>query len=147
MNMEVAKKILLIDDDEDDWLLFREAVEAVDNTLVCDFFQDAIDAIRYLSNHLHELPDRIFLDLNMPRMNGKECLREVKRRKELAHIPVIILSTSNLESDVLHAKMLGAAYFVTKPHRLTLLVEALNFILKRSNEALPAALYKWVKVI
>ena len=145
--MSEVKKILLIDDDEDDWFLFREAIKEIDVALVCNFFQDAIDAIRFLSNHLDELPDRIFLDLNMPRMDGKECLQEVKCRKELAHIPVIILSTSDSESDILHAKMLGATYFVTKPHKLGLLVAALKFILKSKSKVLPIELTKWVRAI
>jgi CheY-like chemotaxis protein len=145
--MKVAKKILLVDDDEDDWLLFREAIREIDDALVCHFFQDAIEAIHFLSNLEERLPDYIFLDLNMPRMNGKECLQEIKRRESLAHIPVVILSTSDLESEVMHTKILGASYFVTKPNRHKLLVEALNFILKRNGEALPSGLSKWVKEI
>ena len=141
------KKIVRMDDDEDDWFFFKEAVREVGDMLVCLFFQDAINALRLLSNNENELPDRIFLDLNTPRMSGKECLMEIKRRKELAHIAVAILSTSNHESDVLHAKMPGVAYFATKPNKLTLLVETLHFILKDSTTELPVGLAKWVKVM
>jgi CheY-like chemotaxis protein len=146
--MNRRKKIVLIDDDDDDWFLFREAAKKIDDTAIYHFFQDSIEAVRFLSGqHTDELPDYIFLDLNMPRMNGKECLIEIKKRKELVDIPVIILSTSDLGADILHAKLHGASYFVTKPDKLRVLEEALRFVLGGERHGLSAELSKWVKLL
>jgi len=139
---------VLIDDDDDDWLLFSEAVKKIDGEWLCLFFQDAIAAILFLSGSLkEELPNYIFLDLNMPKMNGKECLMEIKSRKELADISVNILSTSVLENDIRQAKMLGADYYIIKPNKLRLLEDALRFILNGGKSALPDELKKWIKVL
>ena len=146
--MKKQKKIVLIDDDEDEWFLFREALRRIDDSLTHDYFQDAIDALRFLSDGDEDaLPDFIFLDLNMPRMNGKECLLELKSKKELASIPVIILSTSDNESDISHAKSLGASYFVTKPNRLRLLEAAIHFIISDNEQGLPTELHNWVRLL
>ena len=146
--MKKQKKIILIDDDEDEGYLFNEALRRIDQSLAHDYFQDAIDALRFLANKDQQsLPDFIFLDLNMPRMNGTECLIELKSNKYLAAIPVIILSTSDNESDITQAKSLGASYFVTKPNRLKLLEAAIYFIICGSGHGLPVELTKWVRLL
>jgi CheY-like chemotaxis protein len=76
-------------------------------------------------------PDFIFLDLNMPRMNGKQFLAEVKKIKTLQDIPVIIYSTSTDKKDILDTIELGAVYFLEKPNRFNDLTNALSNIITR----------------
>ena len=75
----------------------------------------AEDALQHLKNDPHSLPDYIFLDLNMPRMNGREFLQELKRNYQLKEIPVVIYTTSSSGRDVEEARELGAKEFLTKP--------------------------------
>jgi CheY-like chemotaxis protein len=70
-------------------------------------------------------PDYIFLDLNMPRMDGKECLKEIRKRNHLKEIPVIIFTTSAAEKDKDEAKRLGATSFITKPPLIDTLAQKL----------------------
>jgi DNA-binding response OmpR family regulator len=82
-----------------------------------------------LLNELPTMPEYIFLDLNMPRMNGKQCLAEIKRIKKLSDVPVIIYSTSKLESDITETRKLGATYYMTKPNLFTELRDAISGLL------------------
>jgi CheY-like chemotaxis protein len=77
------------------------------------------DAIRLLSEDSGSLPDLIFLDLNMPGMDGKTCLDEIKRIRRASHIPVVVYSTSSYHKDVEETKSLGAAEFINKPSDYT----------------------------
>ena len=70
----------------------------------------------------------IFLDLNMPRLNGKQCLAELKREAHLRDIPVIIYSTSSEKRDIEETSRLGAAHFLTKPNKFEELCKALTFV-------------------
>jgi CheY-like chemotaxis protein len=107
--------ILLVDDDKDDRLFFNMALEALTIPTLLTTVVDGEKLMAYLSEHPDQLPDLIFLDLNMPRKNGFECLLEIKRNPTLNHLVVIIFSTS-FEQEVV--KMLyknGAKYFIRKP--------------------------------
>src|SRR5690348_12426970 len=90
---------LLIDDDPDDREIFGIALEEVDK--VCRYIttENGIEALELLEDST-SIPDFIFLDLNMPLMDGKECLREIKKIPHLNRVPVIIYSTSSYEKDV-----------------------------------------------
>ena len=83
-----------------------------------NYFSNGPNALQWLTNTT-ETPHYIFLDLNMPRMNGKEVLAEIKNTPLIAQIPVIVYSTSNNEFEKQECKHLGAALFVTKPYRLS----------------------------
>jgi len=109
--MEHNKFILLIDDDSDDCELFQEASEVVDSSIKCNTINSVAKALDFLKK-TRTLPDFIFLDMNMPVMNGKECLRLLKSDKRLKNIPVIIYSTSVVNQDL---KELGAEFFEQKP--------------------------------
>src|SRR5690348_8038759 len=109
------KTCLLIDDDLDDQEIFTLALEKVDNEYRCIIANNGYEGLKYLSNKSNILPDYIFLDLNMPLMNGKECLIEIKKHSHLKHIPVIIYSTSSLQDDIIQTRKLGASDFITKP--------------------------------
>jgi CheY-like chemotaxis protein len=123
--MSKTKIVLIIDDDEDDRSLFFDAVKEIDPRVKCISALDGRDALVLLRNKDITLPDYIFLDLNMPRLNGKQCLIELKKDPRLSKIPVIIYSTSKRIEDIQETKKLGAENFITKP---TLFREICNAI-------------------
>ena len=107
--------ILLADDDLDDCIFFREAVEELLMTTQLSTLHDGEQLMEHLNNSINELPDVLFLDLNMPRKNGFECLSEIKLSQRLQGIPVIIFSTS-FEQEVVNMLFInGAQYFIRKP--------------------------------
>ena len=122
------KHLLLVDDDEDDRDFFLSVLDSIDSSLTCDTAENGSVALQYLSQQ-HARPDVIFLDLNMPVMNGKQFLTEVKKRDGLKDIPVIVLSTSADHSLISETGKLGAIDFITKPNKLSLLETRLREIL------------------
>jgi CheY-like chemotaxis protein len=86
------KRVLLVDDDEDDRDFFLSVLDVIDASLKCHTAENGSVALQYLIQQKVR-PDVIFLDLNMPVMNGKQFLAEVKKRDDLKDIPVIVLST------------------------------------------------------
>lgn len=107
-------KILMADDDPDDRLIFQEAVEEarLDNDIEFVFDgQELMDHLKDPKNH----PDLILLDLNMPRMDGREALKLIKSDEKLRKIPVIILTTSDAEDDLVSSYDLGANSYIQKP--------------------------------
>ncbi len=127
--MRQVRKVLIIDDDEDDRELFCEAVGQVSKDIDCFHATDGEEALAFLSSADGNLPDYIFLDLNMPRLNGKECLVEIKKRHSIKDIPVVIYSTSNSRRDKEETKLLGAANFLHKPNEFNILIRELALIL------------------
>ncbi|MGW2159731.1 response regulator [Nonomuraea sp. NPDC001699] len=111
--------VLLVEDDQGDILLTREAfaLNKVRNRL--DVVNDGEQAMAYLRREGvyagAPRPDLILLDLNLPRMNGLEVLREIKADAALRTIPVVILTTSEAEEDILHSYRLHANAYVSKP--------------------------------
>lgn len=126
--------ILIVDDDEDDRVLFCEAAKSVDASIECLEARDGQEALQLLKTSKISTPDFIFLDLNMPRVNGKQCLADLKRSKEFRHIPVIIYTSSKRETDKMETQLLGASHFITKPTGLSELRKALSFVLERRFE-------------
>lgn len=115
--------ILIVDDDIDDAEMFQDALHFVDASIHCIFSKDGVAALKLLETSPQEnLPDLIVLDMNMPRMNGKQCLQKIKANQALTDIPVIIYSTSQLEEDVKQTHQMGAMNFITKPSRFSELV-------------------------
>jgi CheY-like chemotaxis protein len=122
------QNILLIDDDEDDQEIFLSALDNAADSVNCVTLSNAVVAFDKLRKS--ELPtDIIFLDLNMPLMNGQEFLTEIKKQQDLKHIPVIILSTSSNVSTIQQTKKLGATDFITKPDSFDELVRILRNVL------------------
>lgn len=107
--------ILLADDDMDDCSFFREAAEEQLLPGALTTVHEGEILMRHLKNEANELPDIIFLDINMPRKNGFECLIEIKSDDRLKHLPVIMFSTSFELSVVNHLYEDGAQYFIRKP--------------------------------
>jgi CheY-like chemotaxis protein len=114
-----AVQILLVDDSPGDVSLTREALYAarVANQLhVVDDGEQAIDFMRRRGRYVNApIPDLVLLDLNLPRVDGREVLRELKSDVGLRHVPVIVLTTSADERDVLTSYRLHANAYVTKP--------------------------------
>jgi|SRR6476660_4475251 len=104
--------ILLVDDDADDQLFFLDAVSAIDKSVHCDIACNGLEAMMRLNSA--SLPGVIFLDLNMPKMNGFECLQQIKTSETLKEIPVIIFTTTNNPKEAERSRSLGAAQFLTK---------------------------------
>jgi len=123
--------ILIVDDDEDDRNLFCDAVNVVDPEINCIIARNGEEALQgMLTDHLPK-PDLIFLDLNMPRINGVQCLREIKKQQRLRDIPVVIYTTSKLEEDKVITRKLGAIHFITKPSSLRELCNEIEFSINK----------------
>lgn len=106
--------ILLADDDIEDILLFKEVISDFQITIDLHVANDGVEAIKIL-NSLENV-DIVFLDINMPLMNGLECLKEI--RKQSLSVCAIMLSTSNTDHHVFESKSLGANGYITKPSSL-----------------------------
>ena len=112
---KIPLNLLLADDDLDDCSFFKEALEDLPIDANLTTVNDGVQLINFLSAKSINLPDALFLDLNMPRKTGFECLSEIKLIDKLKNLPVIIFSTS-LDIDVvnlLYEK--GAHYYIRKP--------------------------------
>lgn len=125
--------ILMADDDEDDRLLTQDALREsrVLNSLYC--VEDGVELLEYLrkegryaSGVACPRPSLILLDLNMPRMDGREALHNIKNDENLRGIPVVILTTSKQEEDMVRGYNLGAASYITKPVNFDGLVELMR---------------------
>src|ERR1700742_4342006 len=98
-NASMKPRFLLIDDDTDDRELFSEALATVDPVIVCDQATDGAEALDRLIKREISEPDIIFLDINMPVMNGWQFLTKLKSVEKYRHIPVIVYSTSSNQKD------------------------------------------------
>ncbi|HXL56323.1 MAG TPA: response regulator [Chitinophagaceae bacterium] len=124
----MRKTLLIVDDDPDDVQLFCEAVHEVDKSFLCPTAHSGEEALQLLKDALIK-PDFIFLDLNMPRMGGKQFLALLKKDPQFAKIPVIIYTTSKTKKDLEDSIRLGAASFLTKPSKFENLVKAISYVL------------------
>jgi len=111
--------ILLADDDTDDCTFFKEAVNDLSMKNKLTTVHDGEKLMHLLNNESHVLPDVLFLDLNMPRKNGFECLAEIKRNKRLKDLHVVIFSTSFEQEVVNQLFESGAQHFIRKPSEFT----------------------------
>ena len=128
--MGVSKICFLVDDDLDDHEIFQIALENLDVNIELRTAFDGRDALDRLEKDVLFLPDYIFLDLNMPRLNGLQCLHELKKTERLKNIPVIIYTTSSEERHKSQAIDLGAQEFITKPANVDELSQKLSSIFK-----------------
>lgn len=127
--------ILMADDDVDDRDLTWDAMQKNRLEGELKWVEDGEELLDYLNQRgrfadpkASPRPGIILLDLNMPRMDGREALREIKAHPELRRIPIIVLSTSNAEEDVHHSYELGANCFITKPGTFDRLVEVIRVL-------------------
>lgn len=107
--------VLLADDDEDDRLFFLDAFQEIKIKTKVILVNDGVDLMNYLMGNGRTLPHILFLDLNMPRKNGMECLQEIRRNDRVRDIPVAIYSTSSSEEDIEETFVKGANVYIKKP--------------------------------
>lgn len=128
--MKNRTSILIVDDDADDRELFIKAVEEIDQGIECLTARDGRHALDLLQHPDAALPDLIFLDLRMPRFNGKKCLFELKKDERLKHIPVVIYTTSRELQESQELKEMGAIHFVSKPNNPEEIYFLISFVLE-----------------
>jgi len=125
--------LLIVDDDNDDMALFCEAIHEINKTYRCITASNGLEALQLLKRAVKK-PDFVFLDLNLPFMNGKECLAEIKSIPALVSIPVIIYTTSKLKKDIDEVYKLGAANFLTKPNSFREIIEMVSNVFSVSGK-------------
>lgn len=129
MTKHPVKIFLLADDDRDDRDLFSEALAALDPEIVCQGVEDGKQALKLLAT-APARPAIIFVDINMPVMNGWDFLRKLKSDEQYLNIPVVVYSTSSREKDREIAHELGAVCFVTKPDNFKMVKGMLEVVLE-----------------
>lgn len=124
----MPKRVFLADDDEDDQLLFNDVLKELSSSIELTVARDGEHLMKLLTQ-LKQLPDILFLDLNMPLKNGFECLEEIKADKKFENLPVIIFSTSSQPSAIEHVYHYGAHLYVRKPNDFTNLKKIIHYVL------------------
>lgn len=135
MKGERTISILMAEDDPDDQLLNQEAIEEARLGDEIRFVSDGEELLDYLLQRGKysepadaPRPDLIILDLNMPRMDGREALAEIKKYPNLRRIPVVVLTTSRAEEDIVYTYSLGVSGYITKPARFDEMVSAMKAV-------------------
>lgn len=124
-------RILLVDDDADDREIFCDTMIDIDSTTSCTTAFDGFDAFEVLYKSTNTLPDVIFLDLNLPRLSGKQFLSQLREHPVFKTIPVVIYTTSRSLKDMDDTRAMGAIEFLTKPTRSKDLTMALSNIMEQ----------------
>ncbi|MES2688759.1 MAG: response regulator [Bacteroidota bacterium] len=125
-----VRNLVIADDDRDDQVLLKEAIEEFRLDVKMNMVFDGVQLLHHLRT-VAVLPDLILLDMNMPNKNGLECISEIRADKQLDHLPVVFLSTSCNLNDILKSYDLGASLFFSKPNSFSgirHLVQSLLFI-------------------
>lgn len=130
-----AIRILVADDDADDRMLIADAFVEASLSNPVDFVEDGVELLDYLhrrekyeENKKEDMPGIILLDLNMPRMDGRTALKEIRADEELRKIPIVVLTTSKSEEDILRTYDLGVNSFITKPVTFDGLVQVVQVL-------------------
>ncbi len=118
--------IILADDDEDDRLLFTDAFEELKINTKVNTFNDGVELMDYLNSPDAVLPNVLFLDLNMPKKNGIECLYEIKADDRFSEIAIAIFSTSSSEEHIEETFVQGANIYIKKPSDFATLKKVLS---------------------
>jgi CheY-like chemotaxis protein len=128
-------RIVVADDDADDRMMIKEAFEESKLANPVDFVEDGIELLEYLNRegkfaHLagQPYPGFILLDLNMPRMDGRTVLKEIRESEHLHRIPIVILTTSKAEQDIIKTYNLGVNSFICKPVSFDKLVDIVKTV-------------------
>ena len=124
--------VLAVDDDSEDFEFFSEAVKEIDSSIIILKAANGNEALRILNNYLL-MPDFVFLDINMPLMDGKTCLNAIRKSEKLKDIPVIMYSTTTNDAEIKHYKLQGANFLI-KPGKFDELVKSLSYILGYSRD-------------
>ncbi len=123
----------LIDDDPDDRDIFTFALEGVKNDYKCITAENGVRALEILAATPDFIPDIIFIDLNMPLLSGKQCLKEIKKIPRLKDVKIVIYTTSSYEEDIKHTQQLGANHYLVKPASVQHLSNALLLLFQKQK--------------
>ncbi|MGB4931570.1 MAG: response regulator [Chitinophagales bacterium] len=118
--------IVFADDEENDRLLFLDALKELKIKTKVHTVNDGIELMDYLKGAAKDLPHLLFLDLNMPKKNGMECLKEIRMDEKLNDIAIAIFSTSLSEKDIEETLINGANVYINKPNSFEALIQVLN---------------------
>lgn len=130
MTTTTRRTIILTDDDEDDRDIFIAALKSGHSDVRLLTFADGEALRQYMCEKSAELPHLIFLDINMPRMNGFECLSKLREKYSPQQIPVVMYTTSNHQADHDKAAQLGANMYLHKPNNYPAVKELINKVLQ-----------------
>ena len=120
------RTVFIADDDSDDLLLFKDALESVDSSIKLEDVKNGVDLLNLLS---HIKPDLLFLDLDMPGKNGLECLIEIRKKDQYQFLPIVVFSSTTRPSNIETAYELGADLFFIKPANYNDLTSSITAIL------------------
>jgi CheY-like chemotaxis protein len=122
------RNVFLADDDPDDRFLFEEALKEINDATNVTMAYDGEHLMNILDMHASPHPEMIFLDLNMPRKNGFECLQEIRQKDKYKNIPVVVFSTSCQQDAIKQMYEHGASYYICKPDSFQKLIKSINKI-------------------
>ena len=125
--------IVIADDDESDRINFRDALEELKIKTIVHTLNDGVELMEYLAREDIRLPYLLFLDLNMPRKNGLECLKEIRHSERLQGIAVAIYSTSSSEKDIEETFVQGANVYIKKPNDFNVLKQTLGKVVLQAH--------------
>lgn len=134
--MQKQLSCFLIDNDTEDQEIFAMALQAVDEFISCIVADNGVLAIQKLQANPAYIPSLIFIDLNMPLMDGKKCLQEIKKMERLSQVPVYLYSTSADPHSIAEVKAMGAKDFIMKPAGYQQLIDLLSNILQSEKPLL-----------
>jgi CheY-like chemotaxis protein len=121
--------IVLAEDDEDDRLFFKEAIDKVKIKTILNTVNDGVELMEYLANPENIRPHVVFLDLNMPRKGGIECLEEIRANKDFNDLTIAIYSTSASDNDIEETFVKGANIYIRKPNDFKVLQKVISEVL------------------
>jgi CheY-like chemotaxis protein len=137
MNQSKSIILMLADDDEDDKFLFKHAVERLDLPVVLATTDNGLDLIQYLTSPTNPTPHMVFMDINMPGMNGLECLTLIRKIQKFKKLPIAIYSTSSEQEYIAEAIKRGANSYIKKPNQVSALKDMLHcFVTDRQRNML-----------
>ncbi|HEU4470964.1 MAG TPA: response regulator [Flavisolibacter sp.] len=132
--MQQTFSCFLVDNDEEDQEIFQMALQEVDPAVNCTVACNGVEALQML-DAMAEPPSFIFIDMNMPLMNGKQCLVEIRSRQRFSEVPVYMYSTSADPRSIAEVRTMGATDFIVKPSSFNELTVLLQGLLKAQNPA------------
>jgi two-component system, response regulator len=131
MTINKNASVLICDDDDDDVFLIKSVLEDIQFNNNITYLQNGVELIDHLNYKVEDATvGLILLDLNMPKKNGREALKEIKANPKLRRIPVVILTTSDTQQDIDQCYALGANSYITKPSSYEELYDAIDTLIK-----------------
>lgn len=127
--MDTVKNVLLADDNKSEHIFFAHCLKFINKAINLHFVSGGVALMNYLKDPATPLPDILFLDVNMPVKNGKQCLAELRADERFDQMPIVMYSTSDAQSDTDETFILGADLYVRKPVEIEDLVSLLRAVL------------------